>query len=170
MSVYRSTIPNLPRVHDLGDHRHAELLAGRPQDLEPVAAQPLEAVRAGARLERPAAQDVGARIAHPGGDLEEHRLALDRTRTGDHRQVAAADLDSLDVEHRALRVKLPAGELERLQDRHDLLDARDRLQRLDLELRLIADHADDRARHPLAQVRRETQSRDPLENVVHNLG
>ena len=82
------------------------------------------------------------------GDLEQQRLALDGTRPGDHRQVAAADLDSLDLEDRAVRVKLPAGELERPQDRHDLLDARDRLQRLGLKLGLVADHPDDRAAKP----------------------
>ena len=74
------------------------------------------------------------------------------------------------VEDRALRMKLAAGELERLQDRHHLLDAGDRLQRLDLELRLVADHADDRARNPLAQMRRESQGRDPIDNMVDNLG
>ena len=67
-------------------------------------------------------------------------------------------------------MKLAAGELERLQDRHDLLDARNRLERLDLQLGLVADHADDRARNPLAQVGRETQGRDPIENMVDNLG
>ena len=56
------------------------------------------------------------------GDLEEHSLALDRARAGDHRQVAAADLDPLDLEDRVLGVELAAGELERLEDRHDLLD------------------------------------------------
>ena len=84
--------------------------------------------------------------------------------------MAAADLDPLDLEDRALGVELAAGELERLQDRHDLLDPGDRLQRLDLQLVLVADHADDRARDPLAQVRRESQCRDPLEDVLDDLG
>ena len=56
---------DLARVHDFGHDRHAEAVAGGLEDLEPVAAEPLEAVRAGAGLERAAAQDVGARIAHP---------------------------------------------------------------------------------------------------------
>ena len=84
--------------------------------------------------------------------------------------MAAADLDPLDLEDRTLGMELAAGELERLQDRHDLLDARDRLQRLDLELGLVADDADDGPRNPLAQMRRETQCRDPLEDVLHDLG
>ena len=67
-------------------------------------------------------------------------------------------------------MELAAGELERLEDRHDLLDARDRLQRLDLELVLVADHADDRPRDPLAEVGREPQGRDPLEDMLDDLG
>ena len=86
------------------------------------------------------------------------------------RQIAPADLDPLDVEDRAVRMKLAAGQLEGPQDRHDLLDARNRLQRLSLQLRLIADHADDRARNPLAEMGRETQGRDPIENMVDDLG
>ncbi len=70
---------------------------------------------------------------------------------------------------RVLRVELPAGQLERLEDRHHLLDPGDRLQRLDLELVLVADHADDRPRDPLAQVRRQAQGRDPLEHVLDDL-
>ena len=52
---------NLPRVHHLGDDRHVVLVADVAQDLQPVLAEPLEAVRAGARLERAAAEDVRAR-------------------------------------------------------------------------------------------------------------
>ena len=104
------------------------------------------------------------------GDLDEQRLALDGARPGDHHQVAAADLDPLDVEHRVVGVELAAGELERLEDRHDLLDPRDRLQRLDLQLVLVADHADDRPRDPLAQVGREAQLLDPLDDVLDHLG
>ena len=67
-------------------------------------------------------------------------------------------------------MELAAGELERLEDRHDLLDAGDRLQRLDLELILVADHPDDRPRDPLAEVGRQAQGRDPLEHVLDDLG
>ena len=43
-----------------------------------------------------------ASLTHP-GDLEEQRLALDRARAGDHRQVAAADLHPLDLERPSRR-------------------------------------------------------------------
>ena len=67
-------------------------------------------------------------------------------------------------------MELAAGQLERLQDRHDLLDAGDRLQGLDLQLVLVADDADDRPRDALAQVGREAQGLDPLEDVLDHLG
>ena len=54
---------DLARVHDLGDDRHAEPLAGGLEHLQAVLAQPLEAVGAGPRLERPAAEDVGPGLA-----------------------------------------------------------------------------------------------------------
>ena len=79
-------------------------------------------------------------------------------------------LTPLTVKTEPSGVELAAGELERLEDRHDLLDPRDRLQRLDLELGLVADDPDDRPRDPLAQVGRETQGRDPLEDVLDDLG
>ena len=157
---------DLAGVHDLGDDRHAEPLAGRLEDLEAVLAEPLEAVGAGPRLEGAAAEDVGAGVADRLGDLDQDRLALDGARAGDHGQVAAADLDPLDLEDRVVGVELAAGELVRLEDRHDLLDAVDRLERLGLQLLLVADHADDRPRDPLAEVGREAQRLDPLEDVV----
>ena len=69
---------------------------------------------------------------------------------------------------RVLGVELAAGELVGLEDRHDLLDAGDRLERLDLQLVLVADHADDGSRDPLAEVGRETHRFDPLEDVVND--
>jgi hypothetical protein len=47
-------------VADLGDDGQPRLLARLRQDLEGRFAQPLERVRAGARLERPAAQQMRA--------------------------------------------------------------------------------------------------------------
>ena len=55
---------DLAGVHDLGDDRHAEPLAGGLEHLQAVLAEPLEAVRAGPRLEGPAAEHVGPGLAH----------------------------------------------------------------------------------------------------------
>src|SRR5262245_3233530 len=64
-------ILDLARVHHFSHDRHAETIAGGPQDLEPVAPQTLEAVRACAGLERSAAQNIGAGIANSRSDLEQ---------------------------------------------------------------------------------------------------
>src|SRR5262249_15290986 len=148
---------NLAWVHDFGHDRHAKVLSGGPEQPQSVLAQALEAVRAGPGLERAAPEDVRPGPAHPVGDLEEQGLALDRTRSGDHREMAAADLDPLHRENRVFGMELPAGQFERLEDRHHLLDARNRLQRLDLEFGLVSDDPDDGPRDALAEVRRQSQ-------------
>src|SRR5208282_1645300 len=127
-------------------------------------------VGAGARLESAASQDVRARSPHPCGDLEEKRLALDRTWTGDHCQVAPSDLDPPGLKNRAVGVKLAARKLEWLEYRNDLLHARNRLERLDLQLGLVADHTDDRSRNTLAQMGRQPQGGDPVEHMLDDLG
>ena len=95
MSAYLHDERNLPRIHHLGDDRHVVLVADLAQDLQAFLAEPLEAVRAGPRLERAAAQDVRAGLLDLAGDVVENLAALDRARPGDHRQIAAADLDAL---------------------------------------------------------------------------
>ena len=56
----------------------------RAEDLEAVFAQALEAVGAGARLERPAAEDVGAGVSDALGDLDQDLFAFDGAGAGDH--------------------------------------------------------------------------------------
>ena len=87
--------------------------------------------------------------------------------------VRAADDDD-----RVRLVKLAARQLERLQDRQHLLDARNRRQRLRLQLVFIADHADDRSRasvhlHRLADDRgiaAESPLPQPVANHDHVAG
>jgi hypothetical protein len=50
-------------------------------------------------------------------------------------------------------MKVPAGELERLEHRQDLFHARNRCQRLALELALVSDDSDNRPHFPAAEVR-----------------
>src|SRR5262249_8538383 len=155
---------DLARVHDLGHDRQGVFLADVAEDLEPVLAEALEAVRAGARLERPAAEDVRPRRLDPSGDLVEHFGALDRARPGDHGQGPAADAHLADLYDRVLLVELAAGELERLEDRQHLLDAGDGRERLGLQLVLVADDADDGAQLALAEVGLEAQLADAVED------
>ena len=46
MSAHLSTSDDLPRVHDLGDDRHAVLVADVAEDLQALLAHPLEGVGA----------------------------------------------------------------------------------------------------------------------------
>src|SRR5690606_14626041 len=98
-----------------------------------------------------------------------HGLAFDGAGTGDHHEIAAANLDSLDVDDGFLAVRFAAGELEGLEHGDDPLDAWDRGEWLRAQLRLVADHADDRALGSFAHVRNELQLVDPLENVIELL-
>src|SRR5205085_1016320 len=85
----------------------------------------LEGVRRGARLVRAAAQQRRAGVAHDAPRLERLRARLDGARARDQREVLAADLASLDVDHGALAVRhLQRGELVRLEDLHHAVDAR----------------------------------------------
>ena len=135
---------------------------------EPFLAQALEAVRAGARLERAAAQDVGPRRLDLAGDLvEDRRRSRPRTARRSspgrrRRSCSPAAPSTTDV----LRVELAAGQLERLQDRQHLLDAGNGGQRLGLQLVLVADDADDGALLAPAEVRLEAELRDALEDVI----
>ena len=87
---------HLARVHHLGDDRHVVLVADVAQNLQALLAQSLETVRAGARLEGAAAQDVRPGFLDLPGDLVENLRAFDGARPGDHRQRAAADLHLAD--------------------------------------------------------------------------
>ena len=80
------------RRHHLGDDRQAGRFARLGQQFQSLLLQPLEAVRAGARLERAAAQAGRARLLDDMGDLQDLLSALHRTRPGDDADRAAADL------------------------------------------------------------------------------
>src|SRR6202020_1393012 len=81
-------------------------------------------VRRGTRLVRAAAQQRRTSVAHDARRLERLLARLDRARSSDQREVVAADLAPFDVEHGPLAVRdLRRGELVRLEDRHDAIDA-----------------------------------------------
>src|SRR6202022_3213747 len=94
----------------------------RPQQTEPLLAEPLEAVRAAARLERPAAQDFRAGTLHRGRAGLDLLLALGGARTGHDDHLVAADADVADRDHRVVLLEGPAGELVGFGDPVDLLD------------------------------------------------
>jgi len=54
------------------------------ENLEPFFSHALKAIRAGARLERAAAEEVGAGLLHLAGDFVENLFAFDCAGAGDH--------------------------------------------------------------------------------------
>src|SRR5262249_14008301 len=140
------------------------------EDLQPILAHALEGIRAGPRLERPAAQDVRPGLFHVRGNSIQSLAALHGARAGDHGEMAPADANPSHFHHGIVLLKLAAGQLERLEDIVDLLDARDGRKRLNLGLALVADDADDRPLGSAAHVWAEPQLLDPLDDVVDLLG
>ena len=96
-------------VHDLGDDGAAGGPAGQLEQVQPLAAHPLERVGGGARLERPAPQQAGPGGLHPLGAVGDLLLALDAAGPGDDGKVPAADLDPLHVHHRVVGVEFAVG-------------------------------------------------------------
>jgi hypothetical protein len=158
---------HLAGVHDLGDDRHFELVADAAEDSEALFPHPLEAIGAGSRLECPAAEDVGAGRLDRAADLEQDLLSLDGAGTGDHQQRAPPDGHSVaEIEDGIVLLELAAGELERFEDRHDVLDAGDRTERRVAETVLFANHADERALGTAAHIVAEAHLLNLLEEVL----
>ena len=103
-SATSSTGVEVAQVHQLGDDRQARLGLGLGEQPQALLAEPLEGVGGGARLVGAAAQQRRARVAHDARGLERLLARLDRAGPGDQREVLAADLAPLDVEHGALAV------------------------------------------------------------------
>ena len=140
---------DLVRLHDLGDDRQPGQLARLGEVAEPLDAQALEGVRAGARLERAAAQERRAGRRHRVGRLDGLLAALDRARPGHDRQRAVADERVADRDDGVLGVELAAGQLERPADGRHRLDAGQRLEAAHERLLPRPDLADDRDDDPL---------------------
>ena len=112
-------------VHELGDDRKAGLGLGLGEQPQPLLAEPLEGVRARARLVGAAAEHRRAGAADDVGGGEQLVARLDGARPGDEGEVVAADLAPSDVEDRRLVVAdLRRCELVRLEDRDHAVDAR----------------------------------------------
>ena len=77
---------------------------GLGEQPQPLLAQPLEGVGRGARLVGAAAQQRRAAVAHDARRLQRLLARLDGAGAGDQREVIAADLAPVDLEHGALAV------------------------------------------------------------------
>ena len=101
---------------DFGDDGQARFGAGRGEHLEAFFLQALEAVRAGARLERAAAEGRRAGLLDRAGRGDDLLFAFDGAGPGDDAEVAAADGEAAGADDRRLRFGFEAGELVRGED------------------------------------------------------
>ena len=116
---------DVAHVHQLGDDRQPGLLLRLLEQAQALHAEALEAVRRGPRLVGATAQHRRPVLGDDAGGLERLLAALNRARPGDQAEVVAADPAAVDVDHRALALlELRRGELVRLQDRDQVVDAR----------------------------------------------
>jgi len=127
----------------------------------------LKTVRAGARLEGAAAEDIGARLLDMTGDFIKHRRALDGARARDHGHRAAADLDLADRDNRVLLVEFPLASLNGFMIGKHLLHAGNGLERFGLQFVLVADDTDNGPMLALAEVRLQAEFLDPVNDMVN---
>src|SRR5918994_822669 len=131
-------------VHQLGHDRQAGLGLRLSEQPQPGLAEALEGVGRRARLVGAAAQELRARVPHGARRVEQHLARLDRARTGDGREVIAADATAVDLEDGSLLTPvLERRELVRLEDRHQVVDARRAIETEVRDVLAIADRADD---------------------------
>ncbi len=150
MSAYSRDQRDVGGVDHLGDDRQAGLLAHLGEDPQALLAEPLEGVRAGARLVRAAAQQRRAGgLGHPRRG-ERLLRRLDRARPGDEGEGAGTDRHAADLDRGRRRVVLAADQLVGLADPDDLADPGHRPQVEALEGDDVADQPDDGALHAAA--------------------
>ena len=156
---------NVAGVHHLGDHGHAELGAGLHQKVEALLAHALVGVGGGAGLVGSAAQHGGAGGLDRAGDLDEVP-ALDGAGAGHDLEVAAAHLDAeAAVYDGVLWVELAVGLLEGLGHALDALDDVHALEQERVDLRGVADDADDGLVLAARDVGLEPAVLDPLNEM-----
>ena len=111
-------------VHDLGDDGGAGGTAGQLEQVETLAAHPLEGVGGSAGLERTAPQQGSAGCLDALGAIGDLLLALDAAGAGDDGKAAAADLHAFHVDDAVIRVELAVGLLVGLRHAAAGLDHR----------------------------------------------
>ncbi len=96
------------RGYHLGDDREPGFLACHGEKLQPFSAEALEAVWGGARLERPAAQDLRPSRLYGAGRIQDLGTILHSARAGHYHNLASSNSHSVYPHYRVLGVKLPA--------------------------------------------------------------
>ena len=157
-------------VHQLGDDRQAGLRLRLGEQAQPLLPEALEAVGRGARLVGAAAEQARAAGRHEPGRGQRLVARLDGARPGDQAEVLAADPAALDLDHRAVaRLQLGRRELERLEDRDDLLDAVVTLEPEAGDVLAVADGADHRHLLPARGMGTSAAGLDPGDDGRHLL-
>ena len=110
-------------VHHLSDDGEAGLGARGRENLEPLFAVAAERVGAGAGLEGAASEQVSASRLHRPRRLYHVLFRVHRTGAGHGHQPAAADLHGPHLDDGIIFLYLAAGELVRLADADDGVDA-----------------------------------------------
>ena len=101
-------------VHDLGHDGSTGGAACQLEQVEALAAHPLEGVGRGAGLERAAAQQGSTGGLHALGTVGDLFLALDAAGARNDREIAAADLHAVHIDDAVVRMELAVGFLVRL--------------------------------------------------------
>ncbi len=122
-SAYSATSVDVFGGDDFGDDREAGFVAGRGEQFQAFFLQALEAVGAGARLERAAAEGRGAGLLDRAGRCDDLLFAFDGAGAGDDAEVPAADGEAAGADDRRLGLRFEAGELVGGEDGQHFVDA-----------------------------------------------
>ena len=136
----------LADVHDLRHQLQIVAVGRAAQHAQAFFAEPLEAVRRAARLERAAAQHLGAGALDRGRRGFDLLFGLGRTGAGHHDDFVAADPHVADRDDAVFRLERAAGQLVRLGDPQDFLHAVQHLEQPWVAGPVAAHRADDGAK------------------------
>ena len=156
-------------VHHLAHHQQAPPVRGRPHELKPGFAHALKTVRRRARLESSAAHDLRA---SRGDDIRDGldlipALHAARARHRDH--LRAADLNALDLNHRSLRLEIPASKLVGGNNPVALLHAVHDLEVRGIEIVDRSHSAEHRVQHACRTVHGESHAHQAVDHGLNLL-
>ncbi len=157
----------LADVHDLGHELEVVAVRRGLEEPQPFLAEPLEAVRAAARLERAAAQDLRAGPLHRRRGGLDLLFALGRAGPGHHDDLVAADPNVADRDHGVLGLERAARKLVRLGDPVHFLDAVQDFEQRRVELARPADRAEHGTERPARSMHVEAHFRQFRDDALH---
>ncbi len=159
-------------VQRLGHNAQPEALPHLGHDAQSGLAHALEGIWGGARLVRPAAQELRSRPGYLLGYRKSLLPALNRAWSGDHGNVLAADrgIRAREADHRILFLHIAADQFVGLGDLDYFGYAGQLRERVLLHRTLVSRDADRRPLRPGHGVRPVSERFDPLTNGLNLLG